>query len=147
MQTIVCWFLFVFKVLMYPPVWKVLSEPAGFSSLFRTARPLGEILIHYPTASLLSARHLAVCFTQHCTETVLNGPLISELNDFFQPAFLPSFVCNIYTIEHPFLDSAPTYTLKIVSSAITVNAVTSLSPVFEIHVQMCSLRYCLQNAS
>lgn len=46
-------------------------------------RPLGEVLIHYPTASLLSARHLAVCFTQHCTETVLNGPPISELNDFF----------------------------------------------------------------
>lgn len=43
-------------------------------------------------------------------------------------AFLSSSVCNLYTTELPFLDSAHTHThiLKIVSSAITVNTPTSL---------------------
>lgn len=77
------------------------------SPAFFTVRPLGEIHIHSPC--ILIAHCSPPCnlvLHSHFSETLLSGLSVTELmNCFFWYAFLIFLcLCNIYTIEQPFLD-------------------------------------------
>lgn len=95
-------FLMSTKMFMYPPMQKTSVSPAFF-----TVRPLGEIHIHSPC--ILIAHCSPPCnlvLHSHFSETLLSGLSVTELmNCFFWYAFLIFLcLCNIYTIEQPFLD-------------------------------------------
>lgn len=108
------------KMLVYPPMKKAPSEPAGSSSLLHTARQTSwrnpyPLPLH-PHCSLLS--NLQSGSTQHCTVVALNGLPVSALNDCSQSAFLSSSVSATFT---PLISLSQTVSppLKILPSAIT----------------------------
>lgn len=132
------------KMFMYPPMQKTSPEPAGFSSLlpcqtsWRNPYPFPL----HPHCSLFNA--LQSGFTQHFSETVFSGLSIPELNDcFFRSAFLILLcVCNIYTIEQPFLGGVASLKDVILCHNCECSHIT-----LKVYLLKCTLRFCLQNAS
>lgn len=100
------------NVLMYPPMQK--KKTSLWACWFLQPSLLPDFL-EKPTSVLLHPHHSLVStlqsgFTQHCNDTVLlkvsSGLPATQLNGFSSVCIPFPFLCNLSTIEQPFLDSA-----------------------------------------
>lgn len=124
--------------------WKKLPLNLLVSPAFFTARPLGEILIIPSASSSLTIQHLGIWFYTalqwNCSQWTLS--YWTECFFFWSTLLILFCLCNIYTIEQPFLDGVSSLEDVILCHDFECSHIT-----LKVYLLKYTLRFCLQNAS